>query len=192
MKCEICHYPQGYHSITCPESKTERQEIIKLAVEASKNYDQQQRAKNIKSRHDRRLRNTRLLLKHYNYFRDHVDNAIFSVGQINAIDALDEIDGMNSDMYIKSIKKSASLTHIAMSHVKNMIDLYESHALRKGDSEQRKLRVLKAYYLDQLSMNTILENEKISERTYFRDMDDAINTLSSMIFGIEAVNEMAE
>lgn len=170
----------------------DKAEIIKLTVEAVKEYELKQRAKCVKSRHDRRLRNTRLLLKHYNYFKDHVDNAIYSIEQINAIDALDEIDGQNSDMYIKSIKKSASLTHVIMSHVKAMVDLYECFALRKGESEQRRLRVLKACYFEQLSVNDILENEHISERTYFRDRDDAINTLSSMIFGIESVHEMAE
>ncbi len=122
----------------------DKAEIIRLTVEAVKDYDKKQSAKECKSRHDRRLRNTRLLLKHYNYFQDHVDNAIYSVGQISAIDALDEIDGLNSDMYIKSIKKSASLTHVVICHVKAMIDLYEVYALRKGKEEPRKLRVLKS------------------------------------------------
>jgi len=170
----------------------DKAEIIRIAIEASKEYDQKQRVKNIKSRHDRRLRNTRLLLKHYNYFRDHVDNAIYSINQISAIDALDEIDGMNSDMYIKSIKKSASLTHVIMSHVKNMIDLYEVYALRKGESELRKLRVLKACYLSELSISNILLNESISESTYLRDRESAINTLSSMIFGIESIAEITD
>jgi len=192
MKCELCHYRQGYHSIHCPENKKEKQEIIRIAVEASKEYDQKQRIKDIQSRHDRRLRNTRLLLKHYNYFQNHVDNAIFSVSQISAIDALDEIDGQNSDMYIKSIKKSASLTHVIMSHVKAMIDLYEVYASRKGENELRKLRVLKSCYLSELSISNILINESISESTYLRDRESAINTLSSMIFGIESIAEITE
>lgn len=170
----------------------DKAEIVKLTVAAVKEYEIKQRAKECKSRHDRRLRNTRLLLKHYNYFQDHVDNAIYSVGQINAIDALDEIDGMNSDMYIKSIKKSASLTHVVISHVKAMLDLYEAYALRKGDSEPRKLRVLKSCYLEELSIKDILINENISDSTYLRDRESAINTLSSLIFGIESIAEITE
>lgn len=191
-KCELCHYPEGYHSITCPEDKSGTADIIKLTVQAVRSHDQKQRAKIKQSRHDRRLRNTRLLLKHYNHFNTHVDNAIYSVGQINAIDALDEIDGMNSDMYIKSIKKSASLTHVIMSHVKAMLDLYEAFAIRKGEAEQRKLRVLKACYLQELSIADILAQENISERTYLRDRESAINTLSTMIFGIEVIDEITD
>lgn len=170
----------------------DKAEIIRIAIEASKEYDYKQHIKNVKSRHDRRLRNTRLLLKHYNYFQDHVDNAIYSIGQISAIDALDEIDGLNSDMYIKSIKKSASLTHVVISHVKAMIDLYEAYALRKGKEEPRKLRVLKSCYLEELSIKDILINESISESTYLRDRESAINTLSSLIFGIESIAEITE
>jgi hypothetical protein len=169
-----------------------KEEVIKQTIEAVREYDAKQRAKSVKSRHDRRLRNTRLLLKHYNYFRDHVDNAIYSVGQINAIDALDEIDGMNSEMYIKSIKKSASLTHVIMSHVKNMIDLYEVVALRKGESEQRKFRVMKAFYIDNIKIYDIAINESVAERTCTRDLCDAINTISALIFGIDSVHEMIE
>ena len=170
----------------------DKAEIIRLAVQASKEYDQKQRIKNIKSRHDRRLLNTRLLLKHYNYFNTHVDNVIYSVGQISAIDALDEIDGENSEMYIKSIKKSASLTHVVMSHVKAMLEIYESFAIRKGESEQRKLRVLKAFYFENTRMYDIAINENIVERTCTRDLGDALNTLSALIFGIDSVHEMVE
>jgi len=99
---------------------------------------------------------------------------------------------MNSDMYIKSIKKSASLTHVIMSHVKAMLDLYEDFANRKGETEQRKLRVLKSCYLEELSIKDILINENISESTYLRDRESAINTLSSLVFGIESIGEMTE
>ena len=169
-----------------------KEEVIKIAIEAVREYDEKQKIKNLKYRHDRRLRNTKLLLKHYNYFRNHVENAIYSVEQIDAIATLDEIDGLNSDLYVKSIKKSASLTHIILSHVQAMLDLYEAYALNKGENEQRKLRVLKSFYLEQKSIFDIMNNEHISERTFFRDRDDAINVLSSMIFGIEVVSSMAE
>ena len=59
----------------------DKAEIIKLAVEASKAYDAKQRIKDKKARHDKRLRNTRLLLKHYNYFRNHADESIYKSSQ---------------------------------------------------------------------------------------------------------------
>jgi len=192
MKCELCHYPEGYHSITCPENKTGMAEIIKLAVEASKAYDTKQRVKNIKVRHDKRLRNTRLLLKHYNYFRNHADESIYKSSQLDAVEVLDEIEDDISEVYIQSIKKSSDKTCVILSHIKSMIDLYELYCVKAGTSEQRKLRVLKAFYFDSMKMCDIAINENIAERTCFRDLDDAINKMSALIFGIDAVHEMSE
>jgi hypothetical protein len=170
----------------------DKAEIIKIAVEASKEYDQKQRIKNIKSRHDKRLRNTRLLLKHYNYFRCHADESIYKSSQLNAIDVLDEIDDCRSDVYIQSIKKSAIKTSVIISHIKNMLDLYEAYCIKVDPSEQRKMRVLQNFYFDGMKMCEIAINEHVVERTCFRDLDDAINKMSALIFGIDAVNEMSE
>lgn len=170
----------------------DKAEIIRLTVEACKDYEQKQRLKNIKSRHDKRLRNTRLLLKHYSYFRNHADEAIYKSSQLNAVDILDEIDDCRSDVYIQSIKKSATKTAIVISHINNMLEIYESFALKKGDSELRKLRVLRAFYFEQMRMSDIAINENVVERTCTRDLCDAVNTLSALIFGIDSVHEMIE
>lgn len=167
-------------------------EIIKLAVEASKDYDAKQRIKNIRVRHDKRLRNTRLLLKHYNYFRNHADESVYKSSQLDAVEVLDEIEDDKSEIYIQSIKKSSDKTCVILSHIKAMLDLYELYCIKAGVSEQRKLRVLKSFYFDSMKMYEIAINENIAERTCFRDLDDAINKMSALIFGIDAVHEMSE
>ena len=73
-----------------------------------------------------------------------------------------------------------------------MLDLYELYCLRAGASEQRKSRVLKAFYFDSMKMYDIAINEDVAERTCFRDLDDAVNKMSALIFGIDAVHEMSE
>lgn len=170
----------------------DKAEIIKLAVEASKAYDAKQRIKDKKARHDKRLRNTRLLLKHYNYFRNHADESIYKSSQLDAVEILDEIEDDKSEVYIQSIKKSSDKTIVILSHIKAMLDLYELYCLRAGASEQRKLRVLKAFYFDSMKMYDIAINEDVAERTCFRDLDDAVNKMSALIFGIDAVHEMSE
>ena len=170
----------------------DKAEIIRLTVEAVKNYDQQQRVKNIKSRHEWKLRNTRLLLNHYNYFKDHIDESIYCSDQMKTIDLLSEIESVNTNINIQSIKKSAQKTFIIMSHIDSMIDLYQSWCVRSGETEQRRLRVLKMFFFDKIKVPEILQAEFISERTFYRDIDEAVNKLSALIFGIEAVNEMAE
>jgi len=167
-------------------------EIIKLVIEAVKEYDEKQRVKNKKSRHNLRLRNTRLLLKHYNYFLDHVDESIYKSSQLNAIDVLDEIDDCRADIYIQSIKKSAAKTAIIIAHINNMLELYQVYCDKVGVGEQRKIRVLKSFYFLKTKRSDVMKSESISESTYFRDIEDAVNTLSALIFGIDAINEMTE
>lgn len=192
MKCELCHYPEGYHSVTCPEDKSGAAEIIKLTVETVRKHDQQQRVKSIKSRHEWKLRNTRLLLNHYNYFKEHIDESIYCSDQIKTIDLLAEMESTNTNINIQSIKKSAQKTFVIMSHIDSMIDLYRSWCDRAGETEQRRLRVLKMFFFDKIKVPEILQAEFISERTFYRDIDESVNKLSALIFGIEAVNEMAE
>jgi hypothetical protein len=192
MKCEICHYPEGYHSISCSENKTGAAEIIKLAVEAVRKHDKQQEIKNKKNRHNWKLRNTRLLLDHYNFFKDHVDESICSSDQMEVIDIIAELDGCRESIDIESIKKSARKTFVFMGHIDKMISLYQVWCDMYGEVEQRRIRVLKAFYIDKIKVPDILEVESISERTFYRDIDNALNTLSALIFGIEAASKMAE
>jgi len=170
----------------------DKAEIIRIAIEASKDYDAKQRVKNKKSRFDWRLRNTRLLLKHYNYFRDHVDESIYCSKQLNAIDDLGDVDDYGININIQSIKKSAQKTSIVLSHVNAMLGLYEIYCIKTGPSEERKLRVLKSFYFNQTRMADIAINENVAERTCTRDLFDAINKLSALIFGIDSVHEMVE
>ncbi|AJQ27519.1 hypothetical protein JBW_02169 [Pelosinus fermentans JBW45] len=65
----------------------DKEQIIKLAAEAAvsaaMNYLAQQRLKEKKSRHDKRLRNTKLLLDNYSLLQDHcVQNVIMRVRKI--------------------------------------------------------------------------------------------------------------
>jgi len=192
MKCELCHYPEGYHSITCPESKTERQEIIRMAVEASKEYDEKQRAKNIKLRYEWKLRNTKLLLNHYNSFKDHVDESIYCSDQMDTIDIIAEIEDCTASIDIKSIKKSAQKTFVIMSHINSMLEIYQALCDRSGEADQRRSRVLKMFFFDNAKVPDILQAESISESTFYRDIDSAVSKLSSLIFGIEAGGLMTE
>jgi hypothetical protein len=167
-------------------------EIVRLAIKASKEYDAKQKAKNKKARYEWKLRNTRLLLNHYNYFKDHIDESIYSSDHLKTIDILAEIEDCRSSIDIRAIKKSAQKTFVIMAHIDSMIDLYQSVCDRAGETEQRKLRVLKMFFFEKLIVADILKVESISESTFYRDIDSAVDKLSSLIFGIDAFDKMTE
>jgi predicted DNA-binding protein YlxM (UPF0122 family) len=164
-------------------------DTIPQVVKVVMNYNNIQLPKDIKSRHDRRLRNTKLLLKHYNQFKDHIDHAIYAG---KAIDFLDEIDNLDKFIRINSIKESISRTHIIMSHIKGMLDLYQTYCEKNGDLEKRKIRTLKYYYFENMKTADIAEIEHVDERTCRRDLRLAEERMSALIFGIDIVREMSK
>lgn len=171
---------------------TDVKEIVKQTVKAVREYDEKQRLKKAKERYDWRLRNTKLLLKHYKYFKDHTEDSIYNTSQINALYMIDECRERSSTVFIESIKASTQKTFIILKHIDQMIELYEYIAEKKGEIEQRKLRVLKYYYFECMRSQDIGIKENIDERTCRRDLNDAIDILSALIFGVESIEEMAK
>ena len=107
----------------------ENLDIIKqMVVEATENAVQlieKERQDQIKSRYDRRLRNTEMLLRNYNNFKEHAGNATYC----------EEIekDGLEEDMdydkdidnlFINSILKTKKRTEIMLQHIDNCIEYY--------------------------------------------------------------------
>lgn len=169
-----------------------KDEIIRLAVEAVREYDKKQS----KSRHDKRLRNTKLLLENYSLLEDHCSNAVYDrqqlINESNVVDVLDAIESCDKDTYIESIKKSTVRTKIILSHIDEMIKLYEAYCEKSKHKEDvRRCRIIKAYYFTKIGIADIAENEGIDERTVFRDMKDAREKLSALIFGIDGLHNVS-
>jgi len=182
----------------------DKAEIIKIATEAGVaaaiKHIEQQKNKQKKSRNDKRLHNTKLLLKHYNILKDHCQNSIDNLDQIthdnkddNAIDILDSLDDCTTDIYIESIKRSVGRTYIIIKHIDTMLDLYESYCSKSNKPEdQRRYRVARAFYIDDVKVDDIASDEGIDRRTCYRDTTDACAKLSALIFGIDGLSTMSQ
>lgn len=164
-------------------------EIIKLAVEASKEYDEKQRLKNIKVKNDRKLRNTRLLLKHYGHLKDHIDKAVCNGTSIKFVDDKDNVDEV---ITINSVRDSISRTHIMLIHVKTMLDIFENYCKRSNDIDKRRFRTLTGFYFKQIDLKDISVIENVDERTSLRDLRCAEDKMCSLIFGVEGLDMMSE
>lgn len=173
-------------------------EIIKMAAEAGAKAAlealDKEKKKIQKSRYDRRLRNTKLLLRNYRMFREHVENAIFEVSQLdeNAIDILDMMWDTSStgELFVESIKKSVSRTQIIMTHVTDMLGLYEAYCLKSLKPEDgRRYRVIESLYIvdNPITVREIATREGIDDRTVYKDIDAACEKLSALIFGIDGL-----
>ena len=130
------------------------QQGIDAGVKAAMDYIEAERKKARKGRQDRRLHNTRLLLKNYRLFKQHTKGAIFRADQAkeHAIDILDGLDSYDMDdgLYIESIKKSQQRTLIILAHIDQMLELYKAYCYASSNKEEaRRYGVLMAYYIEE-------------------------------------------
>lgn len=167
---------------------------IEIGIRAAMDYLAEEKEKARKSRYDRRLRNTRLLLKNYRSFKRHAQGAIFNAKQAkeNAIDILDGLDDgmLNDNLYVEGIKKSQQRTIIILNHVEEMLRYYKIACEQSGkDEELRRYRVIMAMYIDddKMTAQEIAEKENIEARTVYKDITNAIKPLSALIFGIDSI-----
>jgi len=163
-------------------------------IRAAMEYLTEERKQLKKGRYDRRLRNTRLLLKNYRSFRNYAKNAVYKASQLkeNAVDILDGLDDYSFDdsLYIESIKKSQQRTLIILNHIDEMLRYYKIDCEQSGkDEELRRYRIIMAYYINdpKKSAEQIAEDEHIERRTLYKDINMALKPLSALIFGIDSM-----
>ena len=163
-------------------------------IKAAMDYLAEEKKQLKKGRYDRRLRNTRLLLKNYRSFRNYAKNAVYKASQLkeNAVDILDGLDEYSFDdsLYIESIKKSQQRTLIILKHIDEMLKYYRIDCEQSGkDEAMRRYRIIMAYYIDEPKRNAeeIAESEHIERRTLYKDINMALKPLSALIFGIDSM-----
>ena len=154
-----------------------------------------------RARHDRQLRNTKLLLQHYRSLNSHYANAVWEEDddETGGADSFAEImELMSSRSYsenaiVESIQQSSRKTRIIMKHVNTMLAEYEKQCAGSGrPDDMRRWRVIKAMYLDD-SKETALEvagKEHIDKRTVYKYVDAAVADLTTLLFGVEGIEKL--
>jgi hypothetical protein len=167
---------------------------IETGTKAALDYLMEEKKAQKKGRHDRRLRNTRLLLKNYRTFKQYAQGAVFNAKQAkeNAVDILDGLDDFTFDdsLYIESIKKSQQRTIIILRHIDEMLKYYRIACEQSGrEDEMRCYRIIMATYIDdeKKSAEEIAEAENIERRTVYKNINAAIKPLSALIFGVDSL-----
>jgi hypothetical protein len=128
--------------------------------------------------------NTRLLLSHYNDLKAHVDNAIDDINKLE--DDLTELGDIERDeMYILSIKRSKSKTLIMIAHIDMAMELLRRKQVKL--CYEYKYEALKMFYIDEMTYEEIQEHFGCSKNTPGRWINQMINDLSILLFGIDGV-----
>ena len=163
------------------------------AQEAMKRFEQE-RKKEFGQRTDRRLRNTKLLLRNYRMLKEHAEHSVFSRAQMNesAFDILElMMSSYDNDLVIDSIKQSAARTAIMVSHVETMLGLYAAFCDKSPNQEieRRRYDVVWDMYMaeDTLSAKEIAEKQNMSKENVYADLRVAVERLTALIFGVDGL-----
>ncbi len=164
------------------------------AREALRTFEQE-RKKEYGQRADRRLRNTKLLLRNYHMLKEHAENSVFGRTQMkeSALDILESMMSIyNDEVIIESIKNSATRTAIIVSHIETMFGLYYAYCERsvKKEIDMRRYEVVWDMYMAEgtLSAKEIADKQHISRDSVYSDLKVGIERLTALIFGVDGLN----
>jgi hypothetical protein len=173
-------------------------DIIKIAAEAGAKAGlerfQEETARQRRKTMDMKLRNTKKLMHHYRDIKINSKDAISTLeqAQIEDFDYFKTIMEGNTCIDVKAIAAAKLRSFIMIAHTDAMLKALEEICYAsKDDTEARRYRVLEGLYIaeDKRSATAIADAEGVDVRTVYRDLDTILEKLSSMLFGIPAVEE---
>lgn len=162
--------------------------ITKAAVQTVMTYLETERVKQQKAKRDRRLRNTKLLLRNYRSFKLHCADVEADLDRLEDPDGLEELD--TEEFAVAAIKRSKERTLAMVRYIDHMLEVYRIICERSGKHEDlRRFKTIHAMYIEEpkKTAEEIAECHQLDIRTVYRDIGDACKSLSSLIFGIDGV-----
>jgi hypothetical protein len=158
--------------------------ITKTVIEV---YENQKKSAE-KTKHDRRLRNIKLLLRNYRSFKLHGEDLKI---ELKDLDNLLQIDSLETDEFaIESIRRSKERTLAMVKFIDKMVSVYKVLCEKTGkEDDQRIYQSIYQLYIseERLSANDIATRHNTDTRTVYRDVDKACKTLSALIFGVDSI-----
>ncbi len=168
---------------------------IKQGIEQAKNEERLRE----KITYDTRVKNTKLLLKHYRNFEKSCKQAVWTEKELETATVEDILDKLYCTAYdeitaVQSILASKKRTEIILAHIKKIVEFYIFDAdSSKSEEKWRKAHILEDLYIKGKRKPKIYElSEKyhISERQINRDKNSAIQEIAVFMFGIDGIRKL--
>ena len=180
-------------------SKDELQEIIREAAEKGAETAVRRMSKtgrtektgrtDNKKKPDRRVHNTRLLLRNYRTLKEGCRNAVYQKAEdIETI--LDDIDSIDKDeLVVEAIKRTASRTTVILAHIDKMLDLHRVYCNRHDPIYRRQHKVIMAMYINKnrKTRGELAEEYGVSTVTIHNDIKAATERISTLMFGVDGL-----
>jgi flavin-dependent dehydrogenase len=158
------------------------------AVQAALDYLEKEKQKQQKVKKDWRLRNTKLLLKHYRSFVKHSDGV---EGRLTVAEGAEAFEDLHTgELAVEAIKRSKQRTLAMVRFIQRMMYEYKGMCeASEQPEEQRRFQVIHTMYISEEKMTAeqIAKCHSIDSRTVYRDINEAVRTLSVLVFGVDAI-----
>lgn len=178
-------------------SKEDLQELLEKAADIGAKAGIDKYVEELKSfqrkKADRRLYNTKLLLRNYRMLEAHAENSVFGRNQMRetAADILESMMNMyNDELVVESIKNSATRTAIIVSHIKAMLEIFQICCERStNELDKRRYDIVYGLYIaeDKISRKDLADKWNVSRDTTYTDEKIAIERLSALFFGADGL-----
>ncbi len=164
------------------------EKVAAVAVKTALEFLEKENKDREKRKHDRRLRNIKLLLRNYRSFVNHCQDIKLDIQILNDRLELEELD--TDEFAIESIKRSKERTLVMVRFINQMMNVYKIMSEQSHQPEDyRRYQVVYGMYVseDRLTVDDISAMHNISRRTVYVDIDKACETLSVLMFGIDGI-----
>jgi hypothetical protein len=170
------------------------------AVAASAKLAAKERRRLQRQQQDRRLNNTKLLIRKYRQLNAYYQNAVYDEEAAAEVDEdFEEImrsfglqDYRDEKLTSDSIHRNYLVSRIIMAHVNKMLEVYKTMCQRtKRAEDSRRWRELHSLYLADETMTAaqIAKREGIDKRTVYKDIDSCLPDLAVLFFGLSALGQ---
>lgn len=162
--------------------------ITKIASQETIKALREERKQQQKESHDRRLRNIKLLLRNYRGFKKHCEDVKLEIDDINEKIGMVTVD--SEEFKLESIKRSKEKTLIMVKYTEKMMKVYKVLCEQDEDPDEvRRFNVVHDLYVSDKkeTVTKIAERYSVAERTIYRDIDKASESLAILMFGIDGV-----
>lgn len=169
-------------------STKQLEQIASIATQTALEFLEKQKKEQLKKKVDRRLRNTKLLLINYKNFKLHCVDIKHEIKLLDDPNLLENLD--TEELVVEAIKRSKQRTLAMVKFIDRMIEVYKvlAHTSERPEDVRRYETIYKLYISEHtISPENLSECHKIDVRTVYRDVNEAVKTLSALIFGVDSI-----
>ncbi|MEK3887466.1 hypothetical protein [Bacillus sp. FSL K6-3431] len=162
--------------------------ITKTAVQTALEFLEKEKLQQEKRKHDRRLRNVKLLLRNYRSFVKHCKNIKLELKDIENEIEWTLLD--SEEFKLESIKRSKEKTLVMVNYIDKMLAVYKIMSEMTGKPEDaRRYAAIHHMYIseDKKTAEEISALQSVAVRTIFLDIEKACKDLSVLVFGLDGV-----